>query len=54
LVSRGYTRVADDHLPDDVALLRERLALHLATHDVLVLTGGVSMGRFDHVPTSPA
>jgi molybdopterin molybdotransferase len=30
--------------------MRERLALHLDTHDVLVLTGGVSMGRFDHVP----
>jgi len=30
--------------------LRERLAVHLATHDILILTGGVSMGRFDHVP----
>jgi molybdopterin molybdotransferase len=48
---RGYTRVADDHLPDDPAVLAERLAAHLATHDVLVLTGGVSMGRYDHVPT---
>ena len=24
--------------------------MHLATHDVVILTGGVSMGRFDHVP----
>jgi molybdopterin molybdotransferase len=48
---RGYTRVADDHLPDDAAVLAERLAAHLATHDVLVLTGGVSMGRYDHVPS---
>jgi molybdopterin molybdotransferase len=30
--------------------MRDRLAEHLDTHDVLVLTGGVSMGRFDHVP----
>ena len=47
---RGYQRVAEDHLPDDPQVLRERLADHLATHDVLVLSGGVSMGRFDHVP----
>jgi molybdopterin molybdotransferase len=47
---RGWRRLAEDHLPDDPAVLRERLAAHLAAHDVLVLSGGVSMGRFDHVP----
>jgi molybdopterin molybdotransferase len=50
LAAKGYTRGADDHLPDRPELMRERLARHLATHDVLVLTGGVSMGRYDHVP----
>jgi len=34
----------------DEALLRERLAVHLRTHEVLILSGGVSMGRFDFVP----
>jgi molybdopterin molybdotransferase len=48
---RGYQRVAEDHLPDDHAVMTERLASHLATHDVIVLSGGVSMGRFDHVPS---
>jgi molybdopterin molybdotransferase len=48
---RGYKLVGDDHLPDDHAVLAERLASHLATHNVIVLTGGVSMGRFDHVPS---
>jgi molybdopterin molybdotransferase len=52
LTLRGFQRVADDHLPDDPAVLEARLAAHLATHDVLVLTGGVSMGRFDHVPSA--
>jgi molybdopterin molybdotransferase len=52
LMLRGYDRVGEDHLPDDPAVLRERLAQHLATHDVLVLSGGVSMGRFDHVPSA--
>jgi len=50
LTLRGCRQVAEDHLTDDPEVLRERLAVHLATHDVLVLSGGVSMGRFDHVP----
>jgi len=37
--------VADDHLMDDVGELRRRLKFHLQTHDVLVLSGGVSMGN---------
>lgn len=50
LRQRGFLRVADDHLPDDMATLLERLRLHLDTHDVLILSGGVSMGRYDLVP----
>jgi molybdopterin molybdotransferase len=50
LRQRGFQRVADDHLPDDAQTLRERLHLHLQTHEVLILSGGVSMGRFDLVP----
>jgi molybdopterin molybdotransferase len=50
LRQRGFQRVADDHLPDDARLLRERLRLHMDTHEVLILSGGVSMGRFDLVP----
>jgi molybdopterin molybdotransferase len=46
----GFQRVADDHLLDDAAEIRERLKFHLETHDVLVLTGGVSVGKFDFVP----
>jgi molybdopterin molybdotransferase len=50
LRERGFHRVVDYHLPDDERQLRERLRLHLDTHEVLVLSGGVSMGRFDLVP----
>jgi molybdopterin molybdotransferase len=50
LRQRGFQRVADDHLPDDESVLRERLRIHLNTHEVLVLSGGVSMGRFDLIP----
>ena len=50
LREHGFQRVADDHIRDDVEELRQRLRFHLQTHDVLVLSGGVSMGRFDLVP----
>jgi molybdopterin molybdotransferase len=50
LRTRGLGRVGDDHVPDDEVLMRERLALHLTTHEVVVLSGGVSMGKFDLVP----
>jgi molybdopterin molybdotransferase len=47
---QGFQRVADDHVKDDLDELRQRLKFHLDTHDVLILSGGVSMGRFDLVP----
>jgi molybdopterin molybdotransferase len=50
LRKRGLVRVGDDHVADDEAQLRERLGLHLTTHEVVVLSGGVSMGKFDFVP----
>ena len=50
LRNRGFGRVGDDHVIDDETLLRERLALHLTTHEVIILSGGVSMGKFDLVP----
>jgi molybdopterin molybdotransferase len=50
LRQHGFTRVADDHVRDDEAQLTARLDFHLRTHDVLVLSGGVSMGKLDLVP----
>lgn len=38
------------HLPDDKELIAEALEKALATHDVLMLSGGVSKGKFDYVP----
>jgi molybdopterin molybdotransferase len=50
LRQHGFTRVADDHVRDDEAELTARLDFHLRTHDVLILSGGVSMGKLDLVP----
>lgn len=47
---QGYTAVSQDHVPDDLPTLRTRLRAHLEAHDVLILSGGVSMGRFDYIP----
>ncbi|MBT8077897.1 MAG: molybdopterin molybdotransferase MoeA [Gammaproteobacteria bacterium] len=50
LQTHGYSDVAHDHLADDRDVLQTRLAEHLASADVLVLSGGVSMGKADFVP----
>jgi len=50
LRQHGFARIADDHVRDDEAELTERLGFHLRTHDVLILSGGVSMGQLDLVP----
>jgi molybdopterin molybdotransferase len=50
LAGHGFAEVKTDHLLDDEQMLRERLAQHLAQSDVLILSGGVSKGKFDFVP----
>ena len=50
LRQHGFTRVSDDHVRDDEGELEQRLSFHLRTHDVLILSGGVSMGKLDLVP----
>jgi molybdopterin molybdotransferase len=52
LREHGFVDVDDDHLHDDEAQMRARLGAHLASHDVLVLSGGVSKGKFDFVPSA--
>ena len=51
LRGHGYQALDDAHVPDDPAAIRASLETLLASHDVLILSGGVSAGRFDHVPT---
>jgi molybdopterin molybdotransferase len=38
------------HLPDDAAIIGARLADCVRAYDVILLSGGVSMGKFDYVP----
>jgi molybdopterin molybdotransferase len=50
LTQHGSSDVVHDHLADEPATLEARLAGHLSDTDVLVLSGGVSMGKADFVP----
>lgn len=54
LRARGFSRIADDHLPDELTALTRRLRVHLDTQDILILSGGVSMGKLDLVPSALA
>ena len=50
LREHGFGKVSDDHILDSEEMLQGRLARHLAGHDVLILSGGVSKGKLDFVP----
>ncbi len=50
LRQKGYADCQHDHLVDNVEILERRIAEHLDTADVLVLSGGVSMGKADFIP----
>lgn len=50
----GFPPVTDLHLPDRREVQEAAIGRELARHDVIVLSGGVSAGRFDHVPAALA
>lgn len=50
LAEHGYKQTEHDHLLDEPEILERRIAKHLDAADVLVLSGGVSMGKADYVP----
>lgn len=50
LSGEGLGDAQADHLQDNPGELEDRLAAHLGAADVLILSGGVSMGKADFVP----
>lgn len=54
LTLAGFAPATDLHLPDRQDELRAAFARELARRDVLVLSGGVSAGRYDFVPAALA
>lgn len=50
LKQQGFSEVQRFHLVDDKQILSEKLAEILSQYSVLVLSGGVSMGKYDFIP----
>jgi len=50
LEQHGHTNCQHDHLVDEPELLERSIGQHLDQAEVLVLSGGVSMGKADYVP----
>ncbi len=46
----GFVDTLHDHIVDDPEILARRIGEHLDAADVLVLSGGVSMGKADYLP----
>jgi len=38
------------HLPDDKEIIKKQLQICLENYDAILLSGGISMGKFDHIP----
>jgi molybdopterin molybdotransferase len=38
------------HLPDNPEIIKQELGLCLQNYDVILLSGGISMGKFDYIP----
>ncbi len=45
----GITNVGVEHADDELALIQQMIAKHLEFSDVLLITGGVSVGDYDFV-----
>jgi molybdopterin molybdotransferase len=50
LVRQGFSDADHEHLIDEPSILEARLSRLLKKNDVLILSGGVSMGKADYVP----
>lgn len=50
LCDQGFDRCEHEHLPDEPDTLEKSLAEKLDKSDVMILSGGVSMGKADYVP----
>jgi molybdopterin molybdotransferase len=50
LLERFQIHAETDHIVDDKAQLKEKIARHLETYDALIFSGAVSKGKFDFLP----
>jgi|MDTC01.2.fsa_nt_gb molybdopterin molybdotransferase len=48
----GFNDVTLSHIKDDPKEIHTNLKTNIETHDITILSGGVSMGKFDFIPKS--
>jgi molybdopterin molybdotransferase len=51
LYRKGYTSVETSHQPDNPETLRWELERVLMKSDVVIISGGISKGKFDYIPS---
>lgn len=51
-LKRYHIEVEYQHLPDDMEQTEMALRNAISRYDVIVLSGGISMGKFDHIPAA--
>ena len=48
---KRYNLSADTlHIPDDIEITKQKISNCLQSYDVIILSGGISMGKFDYIP----
>ncbi|MES2109017.1 MAG: molybdopterin molybdotransferase MoeA [Bacteroidota bacterium] len=50
VLQQHQIEAATMHLPDDPEIIKKQLKNCLENYDVILLSGGISMGKFDHIP----
>ena len=50
VLSRYGVEVELLHIPDDPQVTREKISYCINNYDVILMTGGISMGKFDYIP----
>lgn len=52
ILNRYGVDVSVTHLPDNPSIIEQQLDTYLKQYDVVLLSGGVSMGKYDYVPAA--
>jgi molybdopterin molybdotransferase len=54
VLAQQSIKAATIHIPDNPETIKQQLAICLQNYDVILMSGGISMGKFDHIPQALA
>ncbi|MFD2146701.1 molybdopterin molybdotransferase MoeA [Mucilaginibacter antarcticus] len=54
ILAREGIKASLINIPDDPEVIQHHLAICLQNYDVILMSGGISMGKFDHIPQALA